>query len=221
MKNHILKIIITSFLASMFSTADAYTIDCSEAYNTETRCEIVTCPEKYKSFIGTWTGPFESYVQELSSEEKTVFRPYKNTITYSEDDCLMNIENGDTFIIGRKIDTYPPYLNLPNKESTGLLITGRKTDGTPFLRTNDQENGLYDYQLVYQNKAANMSIWQLTIPASADSESPELQFTTIDNQDFLETSAHKRNVTVTMSIGPVNEPFWSGIIVKGFHSLIK
>lgn len=209
-------------LVSLLTTpAFSASIDCSEAYGKAAQCEQVACNDKYKSFIGKWTGPFQSYSQELSTQATPVFRPYQNEVTYSETDCLKNIANGDTFIIGRKTDTYSAFQGLPYKESKGMLITGRKVDGSPFLKTFDSENGFNEYDLVYQNNAANLSIWQLTIPASVDGKSPEMRFTTIDSQDFLETRLHKRNVTVTMSMGPKQSPVWENVIVKGFHSLQK
>jgi hypothetical protein len=194
-------------------------IDCSEAYSkTKAVCIRVTCDEKYKTFIGTWNGPFESYSRELSTEEKEVFRPFDNTVTYSESDCWQSVENGDTFIIGRRIDEYPAFSTLPAKKETGLLITGKHADGSPFLRTVGPE-GTYDYVLVYQHKPANMSVWSLTIPAST--EGPEMTFTTIDAQDFTNSTAHKRNVVVTMSVGPMDRPAWQGVVSKGYHSLRK
>jgi hypothetical protein len=213
--------ILSALLYLLTTPADSANIDCSEAYGKAAKCEQVTCSDKYKTFIGKWTGPFQSYSQELSTQEKPVFRPYQNEVTYSENDCLKNIANGDTFIIGRKTDTYTAFQGLPVKESKGMLITGRKVDGSPFLKTFDSENGFNEYDLVYQNNVANLSIWQLNISASVDGKSPEMRFTTIDSQDFLEARVHKRNVTVTMSMGPKQSPFWEGVVVKGFHSLQK
>lgn len=214
--------LVTFALSSLFTASVfAATVDCSEAYGKSAQCEQVTCNDKYKTFIGKWAGPFESYTRELSTQEKTVFRPYHNEVNYNENDCLKNVANGDTFIIGRKNDIYSAFQGLPQKESKGMLITGRKVDGSPFLKTFDDVNGFNEYNLVYQNNAANLSIWELTIPASADGKSPEMRFTTIDGQDFMEEKMHKRNVTVTMSIGPKQSPIWENVIVTGFHSLQK
>lgn len=212
--------ILLSVSAWVGTSAWANTIDCSEAYGKPAQCEQTACNEKYKTFIGKWSGPFQSYSQELSTQTTTVFRPFQNEVTYDEADCLKNISNGDTFIIGRRTDTYPAYQGLPAKTSKGMLITGRKSDGSPFLKTSD-EDGFNEYKLVYQNNTANLSIWELTVPASADGKSPEMRFTTIDGQDFLEDGSHKRNVTVTMSLGPKSAPFWEAVIVKGFHALKK
>lgn len=216
-----MKSLFALFALSPLFTASAFaaTVDCSEAYGKSAQCEQVVCNDKHKTFIGKWSGPFQSYSKELSTQEKTVFRPYQNEVTYSESDCLKNVANGDTFIVGRKTDIYPAFQGLPLKESKGMLITGRKFDGSPFLKTFDDENGFNEYDLVYQNNAANLSIWQLTIRASPEGKSPEMRFTTIDGQDFLEENFHKRNVTVTMSLGPKQSPYWEGLIVKGFHSL--
>lgn len=193
-------------------------MDCSAAYGGKAAiCERVSCDEKYLSFIGKWAGPFEAYVQELSSNTHSVFRPFSNIVTYSEDDCLRNVADGDTFIIGRRTDNYPAFGGLPEKTSCGLLVTGKHQDGSPFLLTVDDENGPNKYQLEYKNALANLSIWSLTVPAKG--KSPEMRFLTIDGQDFKETATHKRDVTVTMSIGPADKPFWEGIVTKGYHSL--
>lgn len=196
--------------------ASALEKDCSEAYGGRAAtCIQIVCDAKYETFIGTWSGPFLSYVRELSSDTKIVHRPYNNSISYSKNDCLQNVDSGDTFIIGRRVDQYPEFNGLPEEMKTGLLITGKNSMGKPFLRTSDGE-GVFDYQLEFQNLAANISIWSLHIPAS--SESPEMTFTTIDGQDFSAINEHKRNVTVTMIVGPVNQPIWQAPIAFGFHT---
>lgn len=217
-----MKFLICVICATLFSAAFATSnsvVDCSEAYGgAKSKCLVVPCDAKYSSFIGTWSGPFSSYVKELSTEKVAVSRPFQNEVTYSENDCLKNIENDDSFIIGRRIDVYPSFANLPTKTVKGLLITGKKANGLPFLRT-AEGNAINDYTLVYQNKPANMSIWSLKVPAQENS--PEMRFTTIDGQDFTETSAHRRNVTVTMSVGPNDRPYWEGVIASGYHSKSK
>lgn len=213
----------TLIFITMFSPLMARgteTVDCSEAYGgARTTCERTTCDEKYKTFIGTWSGPFESYERQLSTETQSVFRPFTNVVTYSEKDCLRNLANGDVFIVGRRVDTYSAFRNLPAKEERGLLITGLKSDGSPFLRTIDSQNGPVAYTLEYQNKTASLSIWSLTVPPGQSS--PEMKFTTIDGQDLIDERVHKRNVTVTMTVGPSNSPIWEGVIVKGHHSRKK
>lgn len=193
-------------------------IDCSEAYGAPVKCEQIACDAKYLSFLGKWTGPFSAYVRELSKQGSNVFRPFQNTIIYSSSDCLKRLDSGDTFIIGRRTDVYPAFKQLPGKTASGLLITGKKSDGTPFLRTID-EDGRNDYALSYQNKVANLSVWSLTVAANANS--PEMRFTVIDGQDFSEIKVHKRNVTVVMSVGPTEAPFWEGVVSSGYHSLRK
>jgi len=202
------------------TSAIAAAIDCSIAYGKAAQCERIACSKKYKSFIGKWTGTFQSYSQELSTESAVIFRPFQNEIIYDESDCLKNVVNGDTFIIGKRTDRYPAFQGLPSKVSKGLLITGSKSDGIPFLKTSDEE-GFNEYTLLYQNNAAVLSVWELVVPASTDGKTPEMRFTTVDGQDFLEQGNHKRNVTVTMSLGPKQNPVWEAVIVKGFHSLEK
>jgi len=29
------------------------------------RCEVIPCIDKYKSFVGTWKGPFQAYNKEI------------------------------------------------------------------------------------------------------------------------------------------------------------
>jgi hypothetical protein len=199
------------------ATPDAGSVvDCSEAYGGQSAtCEQVACDERYLSFIGKWEGDFASYVREKSTDEKNVYRPFHNVVTYSESDCLKNKDTGDTFILGRRTDQYPVFEDLPAATKTGLLITDKKADGSSFLRTVDDE-GVNDYTLVYKNAAANLSIWDLHIPASGND--PEMTFTTVDGQDFSVTNVHKRNVTVTMKVGPANAPYWQGVLAYGSHS---
>jgi hypothetical protein len=211
MKNLILFLIFT-----MDTTAFASEADCSQIYGANTKCKQVACSERQKEFIGTWSGAFQSYSQELSTKAQNIYRPFQNSVSYSENGCLKNLDNGDVFIVGHRIDTYPPFQSLPAATQSGLLITGTHADGSPFLKTVD-DNGNNDYQLVYRNTTASLAIWTLTIPAREGS--PEMRFTTIDGRDFTETAHNKRNVVVTMSIGPTNAPFWEAVVSSGSHTL--
>lgn len=185
--------------------------DCSEAYGGQAAsCKVVECLPQYKEFIGTWKGPFEAYDQELQA-----FRPYENEITYSTVDCLENIDNGDVFIIGRRTDTYPEFRGKASVVKTGLLITGVDAARKPFLKTKDDE-GVYSYNLQYKSNAASMSVWSLTV--HPDNSDP-MTFTTVDGRDWTAPEAHKRNVVVTMSLGPQESPVWEGVIVRGYHTL--
>lgn len=112
---------------------------------------------------------------------------------------------------------YPAFRNLSEKASCGMLIAGRSRDGSPFLRTIDDENGPNEYQLAYKDDTANLSIWSLTIPATVDS--PEMRLVATDSQDLMEKSKHKRDVTLKLSVGPASNPQWEGVVTKGFHSL--
>lgn len=197
------------------STAFADSVDCSQIYGKGVQCEKVACNELQKTFLGDWSGPFQSYSQELSSKNSNVFRPFQNTVKYSSDDCLRNSENGDSFIVGHRTDEYPTFKELKSQTKVGLLITGNHSDGTPFLTTIDGD-GVNSYKLLYKNSLAILTAWELTIPAS--DQSPEMRFTTIDGRDFTDTLHQKRNVVVTMSIGPKERPVWEGVVSSGTHT---
>ncbi len=175
----------------------------------------VPCGALYQPFLGTWSGRFWAYVRAESTSSKTVYRPYDETVIYTNDGCRRNTQTGDTFVVGNETDRYPAFGRLPAKTSHGLLITGRRADGTPFLRTADDQ-GTHDYSLVYRNEAAKLAIWQLRIPASA--QSPEMDFTTIDAQDFKAAGGDTRDVTVTLTVGTPSSPYWQGVIAYGSHS---
>lgn len=215
----------TTVLMVFPELTSAQVIDCSEAYaNAPATCQPTACDPKYNEFIGTWTGPFLEYVQALSSKGNKVYRPFQNTITYSAADCLQNIETGETFIIGRRTDEYPAFQGLPAKTVPGLLITGKDSQKNPFLRTVDRENGLVNYRHDYENKAANLSIWSLVVPAS--NQGPEMTFVTTDGRDqraaiVSNGQIHKRDVTVTLTVGPRDKPYEELVIVSGFHTLMK
>lgn len=212
---------ITLFTLSLYLSTSSYGKSLSEVEElnsmvqnycaTENSCVPTECEEKYKSFIGTWTGPFEAYDQKLAD-----FRPYQNKVTYSTAECLKNLTTGENFIIGRKTDYYPAFKGLEAKTSYGLMMTGRRADGSPFLRTLDSE-GQNDYQLVYQNNPAELSIWSLTIAAAGNQ--PVMNFTVIDGRDLTLLNAHKRNVTVSLEIGEAEQPdSFSTIIARGSHT---
>jgi hypothetical protein len=175
--------------------------------------ERIPCPERYKGFIGTWTGPFQAYDQKLKG-----FRPYDNTVVYTEEDCYRDPASGDTYIIGRRTDVYPAFKGQPAKTEQGQLITGLRGGQAdkPFLRTIDGD-GTVDYTLVYRNEASELAIWKHEEPARGNS--PAMTFTAIDGRDPLEEKAHKRLVTITLTVGPDARPYWQGVVTKGTHTL--
>lgn len=195
---------------------EATTRDCSAAYTgTQASCLHVRCTAKYAKFLGTWKGEFHAYVRKQSSPGHAVFRLYYESVVYAADDCLRNLANGDTFIVGHEIDRYPAFGTLPSKVEKNLLITGRHADGTPYLRTVGGE-GTYDYKLAFQDTAAGLSIWRLHLPAA--NGQPPMAFTTIDGRDVAARPTHRREVTVTMQVGPDKTPYWQGVIAYGSHT---
>jgi len=191
--------------------------DCSEAYNgKQATCEVVPCSDKFKSFLGTWTGPFQIYSQQFSK-----MISYLNTVTYSEKDCLKNTENGELFIIGRKTDVYAPVLNEAGEvvqasvSKPGLMITGKDAKGERFLRTIDSEMGQVNYSPVFTDVAADLSIWQYNYPG--DETNAPMNIRVIDGRDLSEvTGAHKRFVTITMQ-----GSFGEAVGGSGYHTLRK
>ncbi|MGH6888089.1 MAG: hypothetical protein ACREHF_02645 [Rhizomicrobium sp.] len=202
-------------------------VDCSEVYGKPAGCHVVPCGPLYTQFLGVWTGPFEDYVRALSTPENPVFRPYRNRISYTSNDCLTNPASGETFIIGRETNVYPPFRNLPAQTTQGLLITGRRADGAPFLRTIDKE-GRYDYALLSRLPANEGAVWQLDVPASSHpcptATNPEkvctttpMEFRVTDSRDLSRNPANVRNVVVDMTVGPAAHPYWHGVVTRGDH----
>jgi hypothetical protein len=194
----------------------AQTVDCSDAYGGKpTQCARVACEAKYQSFLGTWKGPFHAYVRELSKDGKTVFRPYENTTAYSAADCLKNADANETLMIGHMTDVYPEFSGLTGHAEHSLLITGTAADGSPFLRIIDQKKRLSTYQLEYQNKPASIAIWTLLIPGH--DSSPEMLYSTIDARDLTAEGSDRRNVTITLRVGPKGQAYFDGLVGYGFH----
>lgn len=199
------------------AVARAEPVDCSEAYGGNVaRCERVTCEATYQAFVGVWKGPFQAYVKELSKDDKPVFRPYENTTSYAATDCLKNATSGESFVIGRMTDVYPAFSGLPARTGHGLLITGKSRDGSPFLRIIGDKKDVSSYRLAYQNRAASLAIWTLTV--AAHDHAPEMEFATVDGRDFTATGGERRNVTITMRVGPKDHPFFDGVVASGFHT---
>jgi hypothetical protein len=208
---------------SVYSTRmlSAEQVDCSEAYDGQVaNCERVACSEKYNGFLGVWQGPMETYDLELKR-----FRSFFNTVTYSEKDCLRNTTSGETFIIGRRLDTYPPVLDengieLKGAQSkSGLLVTGRDAAGAKILWTVDPSERpgerMIRYAPVFIEEASETAIWKYDYPGST--ENPPMTITVMDLRDqTLGPSVHKRLVTVTISI---NQD--SFVVSRGFHTLSK
>jgi hypothetical protein len=144
-----------------------------------------------------------------------VYRPYRDVVVYAVGHCLKNVATGDTFVVGHRVDRYPAFGTLTAKVDKGLLVFGRKADDTPFMRTVD-EGRRYDYTLAYRNAAASLSVWSLHLPAA--NGQPEMTFTTIDGRDFSARPARRRNVTVTMAVGPAQTSYWQGVLAYGSHT---
>jgi hypothetical protein len=189
-------------------------VDCSQALGAQGErltCRVIECPEPYLEFLGTWEGPFASYDQDLQD-----YRPFANRITYAATDCLEHPASGDRFIIGRRTDTYPEFRGKTEVVKTGLLITGVRASGEPFLRTVD-DDGINSYGLQYKSNIASLSIWSLTVTAD---DAPPMTFTTVDGRDWTAPTMHKRNVVVTMAVGDATNPIWQGVVVRGYHALV-
>jgi hypothetical protein len=204
-------------------------VDCSEVYGKPATCRVVPCGARYTRFLGVWAGPFEEYVQSRSTPQNPVFRPYENRIGYRSTDCLTNPASGETFIVGHETNIYPAFKGLPAQTKHGLLITGRRADGTPFLRTIDDQ-GRYDYALVSKNTANERMVWQLDVPSSRrpcpTAANPKktcptgpMQFRVTDGRDQSRRSANVRDVAIEMTIGPAAHPYWHGVIAQGHHEL--
>jgi hypothetical protein len=195
----------------------AQAVNCSDAYGGKpAQCIRVACDAKYQTFLGTWKGPFHAYVKELSKDGKPVFRPYDNTTVYKAEDCLTNSDTGETFVIGHMSDTYPAFSGLPAHSDHSLLITGSSSDGSPFLRIVDEKKRLSDYKREYFNKPAGLAVWTLLVPAH--DPSPEMLYSTIDGRDLTAEGVDRRNVTITLRVGPKGQSYFDDIVGYGFHA---
>ena len=211
--NHTL---VTLTFCALSSVACAQKVNCPNVPNGKpSQCIRVSCSAKYQQFLGVWKGQFRSYVQERSAPDKPVYRPYENTVSYAAEDCLKNSDNGDTFILGRMTDTYPAFSGLPARTEHSSIITGTHADGSPYLQTIDENKAPYTYQLDYQNAAASLSVWKLSLPAHG--QSPEMKFTVIDGRDYTDPEHDRRNVTITLRVGPKSQPYFDGVIESGYH----
>lgn len=201
--------------AAPAATATGQTVDCSAAYGgSHATCHPVPCDGPYAEFAGAWRGPFMAYVREKSAPDKPVYRPYQNEVRY--DGCLVNSENGDFLAIGHRHDTFPAYQGLPAKEESGLIVIGHRADGTPFLRAINHAGHVDEFALTYRNTAAGFTIWTREVPAAA--EHPAMTITTIDGRDPASENPSRRDVVVTLAVGPPNHPMWSGVIARGTHT---
>ncbi len=190
--------------------------DCSADYGGHAAlCRRVSCNRRYASFLGIWRGEFHAYVRGKSAPGEPVYRPYRNSVSYSANDCLENPKTGESFIVGHQTDRYPAFEGLPAKVEKSLLIIGRAATGEPFLRTVNGRR-VHTFALAYRNRAAGLSAWRLDLPAAHGN--PAMTFTTIDGRDLSAPGKHRRNVAVTLAVGPASAPYWRGVIVYGSHT---
>ena len=218
-------------------------VDCSSAYQdlaNPVACKVIICDAKYETFLGTWEGPFEAYDRGAK-----LYRPLRNQVKYSADECLENVENGhagfgDTFIVGRRTDIYPAYKALKGKTEMGLLVTGKHKDGSPFLKTISplSENGdpretFVEYQLEMQDQATVTSVWSSTFKhayedncgdeASKKTCSYDLKFTVTDGKRMSDLQQDTRDVTVKMEmfLSSNGEKVMEQITNRGYHAKRK
>jgi hypothetical protein len=194
----------------------AQAVNCADAYGGKpAQCIQVACDAKYQTFLGTWKGPFHAYVKELSKDGKPVFRPYENTTVHAAADCLKNPAAGEMFIIGHMTDVYPEFSGLAAYTEHSLLITGTSSGGSPFLRVVDEKQRLSTYRQEYQNKAALLAVWTLLIPGH--DSSPEMMYSTVDGRDLTAEGIDRRNVIITLRVGPKDQAYFDGVVGYGFH----
>jgi len=238
------KIILFLFVFSLPAFASVGDlVDCSSAYQDlaePVSCKVIVCDKKYESFLGTWEGPFEAYDQKAN-----LYRPLRNQVKYSEDECLENIEAdhagyGDTFIIGRKIDIYPPFKELKGKTDISLLVTGKHKNGEPFLRTisplserTDPQESFVEYQLETQDSKTSTSVWSVIFKNSYEDHCGEkesdkvckydLKFTVTDGRRMSDLKTDTRDVTVKMEmfLSPTGEKVMEKITNRGHHSKVR
>jgi hypothetical protein len=108
-----------------------------------------------------------------------------------------------------------PFSGLAGHTEHSLLITGTSSNGVPFLRIVDEKKRLSTYQMEYQNKVASLAIWTLLIPAHESS--PDMLYSTIDGRDLTAEGMDRRNVTITLRVGPKDQAYFDGIVGYGFH----
>ena len=211
-------LLCTALLASAAvpeRAAAGQSLDCSDAYGGKSAtCRRVPCDGPYAKLPGTWRGQFTAYVREKSMPARPLFRPYEGEVRY--DGCLINSDNGEFLVVGHRHDIYPAYQGLPAKEDSGLLIIGQRADGAPFLRVVNHQGPVDEFALTYRNTAADLSIWTRQVPAAADH--PPMTVTTIDEHDPTSDNPLQRAVVVTLTVGPQDQPIWSGVIVRGTHT---
>jgi hypothetical protein len=97
----------------------------------------------------------------------------------------------------------------------GHRTMGGSSDGSPFLRIMDEKKRLSNYKQEYFNRAAVLAVWTLLVPAH--DSAPEMLYSTIDGRDVTAEGMERRNVTVTLRVGPKDQPYFDGVVGYGFH----
>lgn len=218
-----MKKILLAALFAFFAAIESYAqtgtlIDGSRFYALPPKSvevKLVDCPKSYQDFMGTWTGDFQAYDQKTKA-----FRPFRNQIVY-DGNCYENVKTGEQFVVGERTDTYPEYGGLPTKIETSMLITGMTGSAIrkPFLRAIDKENGLIEYQKVFEDKGLEMSIWEFQ-PKQKENQSP-MRFRILDFRNPLNEKKLERLVFVSLRVGNAEAPYFEGVVVKGSHSQEK
>jgi hypothetical protein len=90
------------------------------------------------------------------------------------------------------------------------MATGRHSDGTKFLQTVNQEDGLVEYKLIDQDPSKELSVWQY--------EANGMTFTIVDGRDMAYTAAHKRHVSIAMTMkDQAGNTLFEGLVAYGHH----
>ena len=60
-----------------------------------------------------------------------------------------------------------------------------------------------------------LAVWTLLVPAH--DSAPEMLYSTIDGRDLTAEGMERRNVTITLRVGPKDQPYFDGVVGYGFH----
>lgn len=235
-----IRLVLPIFLSTVAQGAtDKVKFACEKLYGDASICESIKCEKPYSDWIGTWEGPFVSSIELPDTQaevEKMVpfldklkkyfpnsfggenpksqfpqmFRPYNNKVTYSENNCVRNIRNGDEFIFAEQEDSYPEFQMLRAETKKGLLVTGKNSNKAAFLKTWNPEFGLVEYDFAEKDESRDLSIWKKDFGGG-------MTMTIIDGRDLSVKQVHKRHVTLVLTIKAGSFNF-EAPITMGHHS---
>ena len=185
--------------------ASADSVDCSEAYGGKPmRCERVTCDAKFSPSSASGRAPFRRTSRTCPKTARPCSGRTTDTTTIHGRRLPQGVRLRRELHHRTDDQRVPGVLRSTGAYRSQLADHGRECRREPVPADRRRAQQVSTFRLDYKNAPASLAIWSLVVPSH--DHAPEMEYTTIDGRDLTATGVDRRNVTITLRVGPKATP---------------